>query len=213
MTITNSMVEQTTAITDLLLALVALICVFYLRKFKEKNSFKVWLWTGVFSLVGVSAFLGTIAHGFEMSEFANNLIWQPLYLSLGLLMSFFISAAIYDIWGMALTKKLLPYNLALGVFFYGLTLIWSDTFIIFSLYQATAMLFALFGYIVLNIKNFKFGLALTLLGIAISITAAVLQTTSLSLFLGGLEFNKNGIYHLVQTIGIIFLTLGAKKSL
>ena len=87
--------EQTTAITDVFLALVALGCLRYLRQIGTGNPWKTNLWSWVFGLLALAAILGAIAHGFQMSRKLNNLIWQPLNLSLGITVALFVAAVIY----------------------------------------------------------------------------------------------------------------------
>ena len=60
--------EQTTAATDVLLALLAAVCAMLLRRFRQNDSFKVAVWTWTFTLVALAAALGAVAHGFEMEH-------------------------------------------------------------------------------------------------------------------------------------------------
>ena len=76
--------EQTTAVTDVLLALVALASVLYLSHIgADSDAFKVRIWSWAFGLLAFASALGAIAHGFQMSEQLNSLLWKPLNLALG----------------------------------------------------------------------------------------------------------------------------------
>lgn len=71
--------EQTTAITDVFLAIIAFfVAVSVYRTGKKTDLQKTRIWVGAFGLLSLAAILGSIAHGIKMSESTNFLIWQPL---------------------------------------------------------------------------------------------------------------------------------------
>jgi hypothetical protein len=49
-------------------------------------------------------------------------------------------------------------------------------------------------------------------GIFISLVAAVVQVSSLRLRVG-VTFDHNGLFHLIQTVGITVMTVGVRSSL
>ena len=100
--------EQTTAVTDAVAAAMAIAAAVYLHRIGQKNRWKTSLWIWFFGLLALAAILGSIAHGFKISKAFQPFLWYPLYLSLGLLVAFFIVAVVYDIWGEAIR----PTNIA-----------------------------------------------------------------------------------------------------
>ena len=82
--------EQTTAVTDAILAVLAVAAAaIYLQRISQKNRWKATLWIFVFGLLALASALGAIAHGFKMPTAFQTYLWYPLYLSLGLLVALF----------------------------------------------------------------------------------------------------------------------------
>lgn len=146
MKLTDSPTEQTTAVTDAVLALVALGGLFYLRQIGERDPWKADLWAWAFGLLALAAGLGAVAHGFQMSEAINKWFWRPLNLALGLIVALFVVGVIYDLWGRALAQLALPVMLGVGVIFFGIVLLKPGKFLTFIVYELAAMLFALGAY-------------------------------------------------------------------
>jgi hypothetical protein len=204
--------EQTTAITDLLLAGVAFGSAFYLRRQLLAERWKTWLWTGVLGLLCVAALLGAIAHGIMMSESSKTLFWQPLNLALGLMVALFCVAVIYDIWGKTSARRMLPILFVVGLLFFGITLAWPDSFLWFIVYEVLAMLFALGGYLWLTIGKKRPGAGFMTAGVCLTILAAGIQTTKAVHFTLIWTFDHNGVYHLVQIVAVLFFLAGLRKA-
>ncbi len=205
--------EQTTATTDAILAVIALIAAIYLKRIGKQKPWKITLWVWAFYLFFLAALLGAIVHGFIMSDELSALLWHSLYLALGLFVALFVVGCIYDIWGKFIAKRMLLIMLAIGVGFYVLTLIWSDSFIVFIIYEAIALFFALCGYVWLSYKRRIEGASLMVVGILITIVATGVQTNN-SIFVDFVwRFDHNGVYHLIQMVGVIFIILGLRVSI
>ncbi len=205
--------EQTTAVTDLILALLAVAGAVYLHRIGQKNRWKTTLWILVFGLLALAAFLGSIAHGFQMPPTVQNALWHPIKLSLGLLVALFIVAVVYDIWGEPAARRTWPAMVVIGVGFLGITLIWPDSFMVFIVYETVAMLFALGGYTWLAWQGRLEGAWLMVIGILTTIVAAGVQAGKLLSFTFIWSFDHNGVYHLIQMVGIGLLLAGLKKAL
>lgn len=211
--ITHSPTEQTTAITDIVLALIAFGSLVYIGRFKKSDLAKINIWSWIFGLLAFSALLGTASHGFEMSSKVNFYLWQPLYLSLGFVIALFAVAAAYDIWGNTSARRLLSIMLAVAFVFYAITLLGSGSFLIFILYEGVTMVIALVAYIWLaSVKQLK-GALLMVAGILITIIAAVVQASKAISFTLIWDFDHNGAFHLLQSVGVIFLVAGIRASL
>jgi hypothetical protein len=205
--------EQTTAVTDAISACMAIAAAVFLHRIRQNKQWKTTLWIWVFGLQALAALLGSIAHGFKMSRVFQSFLWYPLYLSLGLLVALFIVAVVYDIWGTVVARRVLPMMLVIGVGFFGMTFVLPDNFIVFIVYETVVMFFALGGYTWLAYRGFLDGAYLIAIGIFVSIIAAGAQAISALSFTFIWTFDHNGIYHLIQMIGIVFLVAGLRKSL
>lgn len=215
----NIPAEQTTAITDLILAILSFWAIIKIRQAGSSAPLKGRIWSWVFILLTVAAFFGFIAHGFQMSEKTNYLFWQPINLALGLSISLFAAGAIYDLRDGALPKAVIPALVVLGVVFYFITVFIPGSFLVFIIYEAVVMIFALAAYISLAAKAKLPGGWWMVGGIFITIVAAVVQAMGTIKIQIIWEFDFNGIFHIIQMVGILVLVNGllldfrAKKPL
>lgn len=205
--------EQTTAVTDLLMALVALGALFaVLRAGREQDHWKATMWAWAFGLLFVASALGAVAHGFRMSQQTNDLLWQPLNLALGLTIAMFVVGVVHDAWGQAASRRTLVPMIAVGVAFFGITRLIPGSFLVFVLYEAVAMLFSLVVYIVLAAKNRLVGAWWMAAGILVTIIAAGIQASGAVHLTVIWEFDHNGIFHIVQMAGVAILVAGLRKA-
>lgn len=205
--------EQTTAITDLILAAVALHGIFRIYKSGFKiDRYKSLIWIWAFSFLATAAFLGSIAHGIKMPEAINKIIWHPLNFLLGMTVAFFLIGVIYDLTGNKLKRWLIVLIIFSGIVFFSITVIFQKLFFVFIIYESVAMIIALVSYMVLQVKKTLPGASIMALGILISIIAAVVQSIPafrLTLFW---EFDHNGLFHIIQILGLLLLFHGIVKS-
>ena len=205
--------ELTTAATDAALALLALLCIRWLATRRSADPRKVTLWILVLALLALASILGAVAHGLELSERAAFFLWQPLYLSLGLVVALFVVAAVYDGFGPDTARRWLIPALVVGALFYLVTLLFPDTFLVFVLYEAAAMLAALALYGRLARRTRKRWAWLIVLGIALNIVAAAIQASGTVRLDLVVPFDHNGVFHLVQMVAIVVLVAGVGSSL
>jgi hypothetical protein len=205
--------ELTTAATDAALAILALVCIRWLATRRSADPRKVTLWILVLALLALASILGAVAHGLALSERASFLLWQPLYLSLGLVVALFFVAAVYDGVGPDAARRWLIPALVVGGLFYLVTLLFPGTFMVFVLYEAAAMLAALALYGRLALRTRKGWAWLMVLGIALNIAAAAIQATGTVRLDLGVPFDHNGVFHLVQLVAIVVLVAGVASSL
>ncbi|MDP2424592.1 MAG: hypothetical protein U1C46_11245 [Bacteroidales bacterium] len=206
--------EQTTAITDVVLAIVAFtmaVNLISIGRSRDKTKARIWAWA--FSLLAFAAFMGFIAHGFQMSARLNYIFWQPLNLALGLAIAFFVIGVMCDYKRTALPVWLSPAILAIAVLFYVITLLVPGSFFVFIIYEAIAMLFALVVYSILAIRRRLRGAWLMSAGILITMIAAAIQASEAVFITLIWDFDFNGIFHIVQIPGLIFLWLGLRNAL
>jgi hypothetical protein len=205
--------ELTTGATDAVLAFLAIACMAYLRRFRDVDPAKVRLWSWILGLLALASGLGAVAHGLDLPEPVWEAIWQPLFLSLGLVVALFVVAAIYDRFGAAPARRILPVMLVIGVIFYLLTLVFPGTFTVFVLYEAAAMVIALVLYQSLAIRERRAWAWLMVLGIALNIVAAGIQATGSVSVDVGIPLDHNGVFHLVQMVAVVVLVAGIAGSL
>jgi hypothetical protein len=213
MPFTSVPTEQTTAVTDAVLVLLAIGCLVSLRRFRDSDPWKVDLWSWVLGLLALAAGLGAAAHGFEMSEGLRTILWQPLFLSLGLVVALFVVAAVHDWKGQAVSRRLLPVMLAVGVGFFAVTRLVSGSFLVFVVYEAVAMVFALAVYVTLAVGQRLPAAGIVALAIVLNIVAAAIQASGTVRLTIGVPFDHNGVFHLVQMVGVVVLVMGLQRGL
>lgn len=205
--------EQTTAITDLILSILSLSSALYLLRHRIADPWKANLWASAFGLLALSSALGVIAHGFRLNPAAIRLFWLPLNLSLGLVIALFVTGAIYDRWGLRASQRMLPIMIGIGLTFFAVTQAVSGAFLVFILYEAVAMLVALVIYVRITRNHSLPGAGLMVAGVFITIAAAVFQASH------GIEltllwkFDHNGVFHLVQMVGVLTIVAGLRAAL
>lgn len=204
--------ELTTAATDAVLGLMCVGVITLLWRRRARDRWKAGLWAWVVGLLGLASVLGAVAHGFEMSDSLRTTLWQPLYLLLGLIVALFVVGALYDWRGKALARRSVPAALAVAVGFYGVTLLWSDSFLLFVVYEGVAMLAALAVYVFLAAKGRLAGAGTMAVAIALNIVAAGVQASDLSLRIVW-TFDHNGVFHFIQMAAVLLLARGLFTSL
>jgi hypothetical protein len=103
--------------------------------------------------------------------------------------------------------------LIVGLGFYLATLLYPGIFFLFIVYEALSLVFAFGTYVFLAIQGELKGAGLMAAGILLSIIAAGFQANKAVIVAIIWKFDHNGIYHLVQTVGLLFLVTGLKLSL
>ena len=201
--------EQTTAATDIILAVVAFGGILFLlgHMGDTGGSWRIVIWSAAIGLIGLAAALGALAHGLMLPTTLHNRIWLVLNMALALAVSLFVVGVIIDLWGYEASKKALPVMLVLGLGFYLTTLIYPGMFIVFIVYEGLALAFALCVYGFLAIQGLQ-GAGLMAAGVLLSILAAGLQAIKSIEFTLIWKFDHNGIYHIFQTVGLLFLIAG-----
>ncbi len=200
--------ERITAWTDVLMgALAGYIAV----QLAQVVGFKFAIWAWAFSLLTVSSLLGAVAHGYYMTPKTNNRLWMPINLSLGLALGLFVVGALFDLSGERAARTALPIMLAVGVGFFFFTLWKPGTFMTFIAYEAVAMLFALGVYVYLFFASALVGAGWMLLGVLVTIIAAVVQATGKAGKGIFWYFDNNGVFHVIQMAGMVLLWMGLVK--
>jgi len=207
--------EQTTAATDIVLALVAFGGIVLLLGL-ILNSGELWkisIWSAAIGSIGLAAALGAVAHGLILSRTLHHCSWLVLNMALSLAISLFVVGVVYDLWGFEVSLKTLPILLIAGLGFYLTTLFYPGIFFLFIVYEGVALVFALAAYIYLTIQQDLPGAYLMAAGILASIIAAGIQANKSVVVTFIWRFDHNGIYHLVQVVGLLLLLAGLRWSI
>ncbi len=209
--------EQTTAVTDALLALVALWGMLYLIRLGSRARLAVgrWrtpIWASALGLLAVASALGAVAHGFQMPQATVDLLWQPLNLALGWTIALFCAGVVYDAWGPVAVRRVLPALVVLGAAFFVVTRLAPGTFLAFILYEAVAMLFALVVYLWLAVRRTVTWARWMSAGILITIAAAAIQAAHAVALTLIWPFDHNSVFHLVQLLGVVVLVIGLGQA-
>ena len=210
--ITNSATELTTSATDAVLAIECIVIIVWLGRFAPRVRWRTALWCWVFGLVALSSLLGCLTHGFVMPVSVREALWKPLHLSLGVLVALFAVGAIYDWRGRVAAGRLVPWAIGLGAAFFGLTELLSGTFILFDVYEATAMVITLAIYLYLASTRRLKGAGVVAAAIVLNLIAVGLQFSDVSVRIL-VPFDHNGVFHLVQSMGIVMLGLGLHRGM
>jgi MYXO-CTERM domain-containing protein len=205
--------ELTTAATDAVIALLAIAALVVIRRRRADDPWKVDLWSWLLVFLAGASVLGAVAHGFDLSRKTVDLLWQPLYLLLGLVVALFVVAAVRDRFGERAARRSLPFMVAAAVGFFAVTRIGSGSFLVFIAYEAVAMLAALLLYVDAALRRRVGGAGLMALGVALNLGAAAVQQSPAEAVIAGLPFDHNGLFHLVQMVALGVLTLGVLRSL
>jgi hypothetical protein len=210
--LTRSETELTTAATDLLLAL---LCFLLSQRLGGLPAVAVWkrgVWTGMLALLSFASLLGAVVHGIELRTTVRKGLWKPLYLSLGLSIALLLVGATYDGWGESAARLVLPWALLSGVLFFAMTELLGGSFLLFIAYEGIVAFVALAVYVRLASSGGLPGAAAIVLGIALSIVATAVQASRASLRIL-VKFDHNGLFHLLQMVGIAVLVEGVRASL
>ncbi len=132
MQINSPATELTTAATDALLALVCVCPIAGISRFRAQHRWKTRLWSWVLGLLALAPSLGAIAHGLDLSPGLRNLLWQPLYLALGIDVALFVLGGVYDWLGEEVARRLFPGVVLIRGLFYCVTLMMSGAFVVLA---------------------------------------------------------------------------------
>jgi hypothetical protein len=204
--------ERTTAATDAVLALAAAAAILVLRR-TTPPSFGRAVWQGALGALALASVLGAAAHGLDLSPATRELLWQPLYLALGVTMALFVVGAVRDWRGDAAGRRVLVPMLALAVGFYGITRLTGGSFLAFVVYEAAALLFSLGVYLRLAAGPARAGAAPMAAALAVSLAAGVVQASGVGPVRLVWDFDHNGVFHLVQLVGLALLLTGLRRRL
>jgi Family of unknown function (DUF6962) len=203
-------VEQTTAVTDIIFAVVAISIFFLLRG--DKNKKRNLMWKGYFFCYFIGGVLGAIGHGIKIDVGVLDVIWNGMYLFLGLGIGFFTIAVLNDLFNKNISKLFAGLCLLPSILFYLITVFISGSFTVFVVYTLAITIFGLVVYTIIFVRT-KDKAILILLG---GIFLTVLTGAAHALVTGEIHFiwvfDKNSVMHIIQAIGLALTYLGVAKT-
>jgi hypothetical protein len=209
---TDSPTEMTTAITDVILAAQSAAAIYVIRRKTVTRPMWTQVWAWVFALLSIASLIGAAAHGLEMAASIESAIWSPAYLALGLTMALFVIAAITMSVGHEKSRRFLLPAVMVAFAFFTITQIWSDSFLLFVIYECIAMAVSLTLYTMCFWQRKAKGSGYLATGVLVGILAAVIDTQKTIHVALIWEFNNHGVFHLVQMIRLLLLTIGLYRS-
>ena len=187
MEITNGF-ELTTAITNIIILIVSIICFIKVRR---------TLWKFFFLCMIIDSFLGTIAHGIVMNGTINNIIWAVLAIfftfTINTLLCIFLRLKFKHIFILSLLLSILL----------GIQLLLNIDFILtFTFYVLLIMIIC--TICILKRKNRM----MYLIGFLVQLIGGIFMLSKVNIGV----LNYNGIYHLFMALTLVFLYLGYRKD-
>ena len=141
----------------------------------------------------------------------ETLLWQPLYIGLGVAQALLVVAAVAAWRGEIGAQRLLPFMLAAAAGFYWATWRTGGDFLVFVVFSTATTVFALVVHAALA-RAGRPGAAGVAAGLGVSLAAGLVQASTLSLdMIWG--FDHNGLFHLVQLAGLAILIPGLRRLL
>lgn len=204
--------EQTTAVTDAILFVLCLSCAWFIHSSRSTDRFKVNLWSGALVALAAASLLGAAVHGLIMPASVKRLIWHPLNFALGFAVALFVCGAVLDFVGAAAARRLLPPLLGSALLFVAATLLTPDSFHLFIPYAAVCLIFALVVYLLSALRH-QHGAVLMAAGILTTMLAVAVQANRAVNVRLYWQFDHNGMFHIIQMMGVLLITAGLCGSL
>ncbi|MBA3497018.1 MAG: hypothetical protein H0T86_07935 [Gemmatimonadales bacterium] len=156
--------ERTTAATDALQALAAAVAILIIRRGTAPSLGRA-VWQSALAALMLASALGAIAHGLALATSTRELLWQPLFLSLGVVMALFVVGAVRDWRGDGAGRRALPGAVAMAA------------------------------------------------AVAVSLAVGGVQASRMASIRFLWEFDPNGLFHLVQLVGLTLMVAGLVRLL
>jgi hypothetical protein len=211
MDLTAVATERTTAGTNVLLAAAVLVGLAYLRGTTPPSPTRS-LWLGALGAFGLAVGLGAVLHGLATGEALTRALWQAVYLLLAVVLAMFMAGAVAARWGYPAARRALPFLLALAGAFYLAMQYAAGDFRVFVLFEAIALIFAVSLYAQLARRR-RAGAGRMALGLGLSLAAGLVQPMKSLMVRCIWTFDHNGVFHLIQLLGLVILVQGLRTTL
>lgn len=201
----ESATERTTAVTDLILAVeFFLFAIYVFRSASVKK--RAATWSIPLLLLAVAFLIGAIAHGIQMPEKVNVLLWLLLAMFSAFGLAHLVSASTGEWKPEWYKKSVIGMSLA-AVIFIGITVKFSSFTIYVVFILINMALVSWLNAMCFNESGNKQHL-LIISGAALTAVASLAQLVKSIHFTIFWEFDYNGAFHLVQMLAGVLLGLG-----
>ncbi|MBX3705824.1 MAG: hypothetical protein KF911_04245 [Pseudomonadales bacterium] len=202
--------ELTTAATDLLLAVICMLCARHtMAHAVARPALRIWSWA--FVLSATAALLGALAHALDLPKWLDGSIWGFIYLALAAGIGAIVLATFEDCLP-AWRARVQPFVWALALASFGAAMLFPDVFAVILVWQGAGVLFAIWAYGWNGLRGDGGRSAWVVAGLVITAVAAVVQATGSISFTLVWPFDHNGVFHLVQIPGLIAAAHGLAKT-
>jgi hypothetical protein len=194
-----------TAITNFILASeVLFLAGMFVQRPKARFS-AAWFWGGALTLLGLSALIGGIDHGFiEPQGIPRYFIQRSNWIVLGAMTFFILMTTAAQFFPRKVFQVILIVGL-LQFVVYTLLVLLIDDFLVVILNYVPVMVLLL----VMNLIGLKNGTGswVMIAGILTLFTASAIQELGVDVFS---PLDRNGLYHLISMAGVVLVFLGGK---
>ncbi len=200
--------EPATTLTDYFLTLECAWFVYVLAR-RSKPGFVRSSFIALFSSVAAASLFGGTMHGFfpDTESTASQVLWIATMLSVGITAAAMFSLGTRLGFGAETARKLTPV-LATGLAAYaGVTLLVSRNFLVAIVAYLAAALFLMAVLLRDWLRNRSPGAVACILGIALTLLAALAQQSGVALH--PVHFDHNAVYHLIQAVALYLFFRGA----
>jgi hypothetical protein len=210
---TDIRTEQTTAATDVILTVLGVGAAVYLQRFRGRAAWKTGVWSWVFVLMAFGAGLGAVIHGVVLRASVREFLWQPLYLSLAFVVVLVVVGAVYDWHGRRAAVRVLSVSVVVPPLFWLATYLGDYSFRAFVVFSIPAMVFSFVLYLKLALGRDRLqGAGWMAAAMFLTIAAGGIQASDFVCMTVVWPFDHNGVFHIVQAIGILAMIAGLKKG-
>lgn len=202
--------EPTTALTDLVLSLLAIgfaaRLIPYANRLRQESMRD---WGIAFGVLGIGSLAGGVAHGFApyLSETAYAVIWRITLYAVGIASFYMVSGtARAALRHRVASWLILTAGIKLIVYLYRTSTTPNFALAIYE-YVPNMIAVLVMGLVLRKHRRDVSGLWLTL-GVVVSFLAAGIQLSGVALYP---NFNHNDLYHVVQMVGLMLFYRGASR--
>lgn len=213
MEFTRVATEQTTAATDVMLALLSMGCMAFLWSVRRVDRWKVSCWILAIGSLAIASLLGAVVHGIRMPPHVRQQLWMPLNVLLITTAVFILTGTIYDRWGRRVAARAAAFIIALATALLLAMIAGIRARLLLPAAEVTGLLFTIGTYLQLTWKKQCPGNLYMLTGMIITLIAGLVETMQITALHFIWQFDANGIFHLVQAPALALITLGVRKSL
>lgn len=195
-----------TAITNFLLACEAFFLAGLLVHRRSARFSAAWFWGGMMTLLGLSALLGGIDHGFfEAEGLPRYGIQRSNWLVIGGVTFFLLMTTAMQFFGRRARKILTIAGIVQGVVYAGAVLAIEDFAVVIVNYVPVLVLMLVMN--VVGLKN-RTGSWPMIAGIVILFVASAIQAAGVDVFD---PLRASGLYHVVSMVALVFLYRGGLR--